>query len=166
MAASSAAKRLGSVTSFPLRLLHPGRLEAGRLKAHALNLPLHCCPNKTVDDAYTPVRLHHDDSYRCEHTEDEHDEEADRCAPHEHPSASIRTVWDASAAAGRKLIQTLGARWALCTLLLQRLHVEHRHGLQKAFEGELPQGLGLEQLFQCHVDPLADENLATAGLSA
>src|SRR5690242_4947686 len=79
MAASSAAKRLGSVTSFPLRLLHPGRPEAGRLKAHALNLPLHCCPNKTVDDAYTPVRLHHDDSYRCEPTEDERDDERQRC---------------------------------------------------------------------------------------
>jgi hypothetical protein len=52
------------------------------------------------------------------------------------------------------------------TLLFQRSHIEHWHRLQKTLEGELPQGLGLEQLLQRHVDPLADENLAPKGLSA
>src|SRR5438445_10055218 len=58
-----------------------------------------------------------------------------------------------------------GRLCVLRTLLLQGSYVEHRLRSQKAFEREFPQGLRLEQLLQCHVDPLADEDLATAGLS-
>src|SRR5262245_56896720 len=51
------------------------------------------------------------------------------------------------------------------TLLFQCSHVEHRYGLRKALEREFSQGLGLKELCQRHIDPLADENLAPAGLS-
>src|SRR5262249_40938002 len=49
----------------------------------------------------------------------------------------------------------------LCTSrprLLQLSHIEYRLRSQKALEGEFPQGLGLEQLFQYYVDPLTDED--------
>src|SRR5262245_38194820 len=51
------------------------------------------------------------------------------------------------------------------TFLFQRSHIEHRHRLRKALEREFSQGLGLEELLQRHVDPLADKNLTPTGLS-